>query len=82
MKEGQMEKLNFKVGITGENKIRSKPPLTLAKAIAAIKAKEYPKAIEDDLIKEISKQPRSTFSDFLKNIYTHMNKIQARKNKE
>lgn len=77
-----MEKLNFKIGIQGEDKISSKPPLTLAKAIALIKAKEYPKVIEDSLIKEISKQPRATFADFLKNIYTHMSKIQARKNKE
>lgn len=77
-----MEKLNLNIGIPGGDFSGSKNILTLAKAISLIKLKNYPKEIEDSLIKEISKKPSSTFDNFLKNISTHMLKIQNKKNKK
>lgn len=77
-----MEKLNLNIGIPGGEFGRSKNVLTLAKAISLIKLKSYPKEIEDSLIKEISKKPSSTFENFLKNLNTHMLKIQNKKNKK
>ena len=65
----------------GRNSDETRQPMTLREAIILIKAKNYPKDTEEELIKAVSRQPTNTYEKFLQNIHTHLRRIQIARKK-
>jgi len=76
------EKFNFSLGVPGRNPEGTKPGVSLYTASQVIKAKKYPVSIEAGLLRLLSKQPQNTYERFLRNLYTHLRRLQKTNEKE